>query len=113
MTPAAPIRDELSPVAIGFHTMHWMIVLAAGCFCASSVAQEEQRPIEKLGPVVITGTNDWEFGGAQRSPSAITVLSGERLEAGGINSLPELRRAVPNLAQSHGGLRSYGDNYVI
>jgi len=40
-------------------------------------------------------------------------LSGERLEAGGITSLPELRRAVPNLAQSNGGLRSYGDNYVI
>lgn len=113
MTPTAPKRDELSPRVIGSHTTHWMMVLAAGCFCASVVAQEAQRPIEKLSVVVITGTNDWEFWGAQRSPSAITVLSGERLEAGGINSVPELRRAVPNLAQSHGGPRSFGDNYVI
>src|SRR5688572_11827724 len=91
---------------------HWTMVLA-GCFSAS-VAQEQQGPpLKRLSDVVVVGTNDWGFWSSQRSVSAMTTLSGERLEAAGITSFPELRRAVPNLAQSHAGRRSFGDNYVI
>src|SRR5262245_19707706 len=111
MPQADPVRDDAATSSLGLHMTRWTMVLAG--YISPSVMAQEQPPPVTLSPVVVIGTNDWGPLSSAHWHSSITIVSGERLEAAGMTSLPELRRAVPNLAQSHGGRRSFGDNYVI
>jgi len=90
-----------------FAATHRSVVLAAGWLCVSVAAQQEEHAPKELPRVMITGTNYWEY---QRSPSVNSTLSADQLELAAIYSTLDLRRAIPNLSQSHAGHRSFSDN---
>src|SRR5882724_9647572 len=83
-------------------------MLGLQLFAGAVVAQERQTPALRLPEVVVMGTNV-----PAPSPVASTALTGAQLKVAGMSSTLDLPRAVPNLSQSHAGLRSFSDTYVI
>ena len=63
--------------------------------------------------VEVLATNRPPAAVAQVQPRSITVLAGDTFQLAGVKSLAALARATPGFAQSHAGLRSFSDNYVI
>src|SRR5690349_3085388 len=108
-SPAAPFLPATQRLSFGL--AGWL-----GLTCmlhAESANSSLDQPGHTLPPVVIIGTNTFEDWPVQRSSATETVLSAAQLERAGILSTIELPRAVPNLSQSHGGLRSCSDTYVV
>ena len=91
------------------HAVLWGAALLAGAAPGQPVTNEPQR----LPPVVVTAPRIAGVLDPQTTPAAVTSLTRGDVDAAGIQSLPALPAAIPNLALSHAVARSYGDIYAI
>jgi vitamin B12 transporter len=80
------------------------LTLSATLLPGAAGAQRIARDTARTIPIVVTATRSALA--AARSPSAVSVLSGEQLRAQGITSVAEALRQVPGLAIAQTG--SYG-----
>src|SRR4051794_15802345 len=88
-------------------------IFAASCVCGHLAAGEPEIPPATLPQVVVTATNYSRQEFLQETPASVSTLSRAHLENGARFSILDLPRTVPNFAQSHAGLRSFSDNYVV
>jgi vitamin B12 transporter len=81
-----------------------LLFAATCCLSLDARAQETTSDTARIAPVVVTATRSPVA--ADREPSSVTVVSGERLRAEGITTAADALRAVPGLSLVQSG--SYG-----
>src|SRR6266567_595641 len=91
---------------------HVQFLIALGLLRAVPILRAQSNYLDTLPPTYVVGTNSFSEA-LQNTPITATEFAGAQLAEAQIDSLLKLPQAVPNFSQSHTGLRSFADNYVI
>ena len=111
------VRTRAALAAVSLAALSAALLAAAPAMAQSATASPQAEPSNAtqegslLGEVVITAQFRRED--VQKTPLAVTAVTGDQLRARNINSIADLSRTTPNVTLAQGtGIRAGGQNYI-